>query len=326
MRSTATEVGVRSDNPGRIPGMMIDTDRPCPQCGYNVRGLAVGKPCPECGRPIFFGLQTRPEHALADCPYGFIRLQSLGLWAVFAGAFLAAGVAAFWAPLGILVQPALAIVATVWVGGLALLCLSRPSSRAEGVRVEQESSMLRLGVVVSQSLWLVAAGLATLGAQAPFAGDAALIVALVAALGVLPTMMFLSRYAGFVGDRDRGSRLACITVVLLVSVALWAMGLRLRVSIPLPSLSLFLKGVPLLAWVIVLTALFTLWHFFQLAVAGSWAIQLARRQDEQVQRLRERLAEDRTEAAKSAHENEPFGGPVQAPLGSLMGIKPKRPG
>jgi len=30
----------------------IDEDLPCPQCGYNLRGLNHGRNCPECGTPI----------------------------------------------------------------------------------------------------------------------------------------------------------------------------------------------------------------------------------------------------------------------------------
>ena len=30
---------------------IIDTDRPCLGCGYNLRGLRAGINCPECGLP-----------------------------------------------------------------------------------------------------------------------------------------------------------------------------------------------------------------------------------------------------------------------------------
>lgn len=34
------------------PASKIDTDTHCPSCGYNVRGLNVGRACPECGEAI----------------------------------------------------------------------------------------------------------------------------------------------------------------------------------------------------------------------------------------------------------------------------------
>jgi hypothetical protein len=43
--------------------LMIRLDRPCPKCGYNLRGIPVGHPCPECGRRA--GPQCDPSESKA---------------------------------------------------------------------------------------------------------------------------------------------------------------------------------------------------------------------------------------------------------------------
>ncbi|UCF34303.1 MAG: hypothetical protein JSV78_03165, partial [Phycisphaerales bacterium] len=39
---------------------VADSDRPCVNCGYNLRGLAKDGVCPECGTPISFSLSELP--------------------------------------------------------------------------------------------------------------------------------------------------------------------------------------------------------------------------------------------------------------------------
>lgn len=44
--------------------MMIDSDMPCVQCGYNLRGLRHGGRCPECGLAVQYSLARGPFRAL----------------------------------------------------------------------------------------------------------------------------------------------------------------------------------------------------------------------------------------------------------------------
>ncbi len=318
MRGAATEVGLRSDNPGRVPGMVIEADRPCPKCGYNVRGLAVGRPCPECGRPIYFGFSAKADHGLADAPYWYIRIQSAALWVIFAGAVSLALLAGLWEWLDTngLSSAGLTLVGGMWTTGVAIVGLPRPATRVDAVESPRESFVLRFVALGSQSLWLVAAGL-SLVTSVPAAYDAAIGAGVIAGLGVVPTMYLLGRQAEYVGDPDRGSRLSWIATVLAILVVLFAAGLRLRVPIPLPLLYAFGQGVPLMVFMILFSVMFGLWHLFQLAVAGTWAIRVAQREDERDDNLRGRLENER-QAQAMVVDNEPFGGPVQAPIGSMM--------
>ena len=92
MRSTASEVSFSASNPGVIPGVMIEEDRACPKCHYNVRGMAIGNPCPECGRAIYFGLSTTDDHPLSDAPYWYLHLTQASLWGLFFSLFAAGAV------------------------------------------------------------------------------------------------------------------------------------------------------------------------------------------------------------------------------------------
>lgn len=324
MRGVATEVGLRSEDPGRIPGMVIETDRACPKCGYNLRGLAVGQRCPECGRPIFFGLQSRPAHRLADAPYWHIRLVQAALWGLLLSAFAAGGIYAARELLGASLPILMALDATLWIGSIAALALPKPPDRNENTHAPQINIALRMTAVGSQTFWLLAAGLLALPAAASWAPIAASLSTAMAGLGIFAVMFFLAEIAEYIGDSDRGKRLSYMAGLFIILLALAVAGLRLRVSIPLPILGAFQHGVALMPYILVGTGLVALWQFFQLAVSGNWAFQVARREDERDDRLRENFHADRR-AGATALDNEPFGGPVQAPIGSMMGVKVNQP-
>lgn len=330
MRTTASEVSTVASNSGVIPGMVVDTDRPCPKCGFNVRGIPLGKPCPECGRPIYFGIQAKETHPLADAPYWYLRLTQAALWGLFISLF---GAGLVWVarpfvpsswPLWI-VTLALGSAAAVWVASIGALSLPRPPERADRAPMPQLAFWKRAAAVGSQSLWIVAAVAAGIAPGAAWATDLIFMAVVGAMIGVLPTVLMMADVAEFAGDPDRGRRMIVITMVWTVLVVMAAMGLNLRVNLPLPILSALQQGVALMPYFLFAAAMLMLWHFFQLAVVGNWAIEVARREDERVERLRERFHSERMQGAL-ALDNEPFGGPVQAPVGSMMGIRPSKRG
>jgi len=113
---------------GEAPGATIDADRPCANCGYNLRGLAIGRNCPECGQPIRRRMDSgRPDDLLCSGdPLVRRRMQTglalgtlcliaavLGRWAALAGA-LATGNASVIYALGITAN-GVVWVAAVWI-------------------------------------------------------------------------------------------------------------------------------------------------------------------------------------------------------------------
>ena len=61
-----------------LKGELIEADRPCKQCDYNLRGLKIGGVCPECGTAII--LDNPFRDSLCDAPRGVILRLSAGFW------------------------------------------------------------------------------------------------------------------------------------------------------------------------------------------------------------------------------------------------------
>lgn len=61
-----------------LKGELIEKDRPCKQCDYNLRGLKIGGVCPECGTAIIIDNPFRDS--LCDAPRGVILRLSAGFW------------------------------------------------------------------------------------------------------------------------------------------------------------------------------------------------------------------------------------------------------
>lgn len=80
----------------QAPGL-IDDDRRCLACGYQLRGLREGQRCPECGRPI---IPLRGQ-GLAEAETALLKRLALGL--LLAGAAWAAGMGVWvWTYYGLL--------------------------------------------------------------------------------------------------------------------------------------------------------------------------------------------------------------------------------
>lgn len=65
---------------------MVAEDRPCRECGYNLRGLFIGGNCPECGRIIAFG-RRELQGNLIDAPKSWLIGLAAGL-AMMCGAWV----------------------------------------------------------------------------------------------------------------------------------------------------------------------------------------------------------------------------------------------
>src|SRR5262249_5570959 len=73
----------------RLYGEVIQHDRICPGCSYNLKGLRTGERCPECDSPIPMKVSTRHGWMMTQSPVEYLRGLSHGcIWMLASGAAL----------------------------------------------------------------------------------------------------------------------------------------------------------------------------------------------------------------------------------------------
>jgi hypothetical protein len=115
---------------------IVDTDRLCPACGYNLRGLSAQGQCPECGGPVWYALCDHPAQ-FADPRW--LRSLAWGtrcLWAGFlvllvAILALAFSAAYMYRPSGGAVRSVLLLAEALLALGLWLITASNSAQVAE---------------------------------------------------------------------------------------------------------------------------------------------------------------------------------------------------
>jgi hypothetical protein len=172
---------------------IIDSDRPCLGCGYNLRGLRAGINCPECGLPSV--LPEDVDDPLALMPRSVIVAFIIGCWSASICVMLIVGLVVVLrleiAPAEVMVA-ALAVVSMAWLGATILItpafALPQAVKRgfALGSRLRRASRWLQLG-------WPVLAGATLLKLAAPNAS-----ASLANLLLLLQIAGFLSGMAGIV--------------------------------------------------------------------------------------------------------------------------------
>lgn len=109
---------------------VLEHDRPCGSCGYNLKGLAPGGVCPECGAPI------RARTSSSEAAPELLEAPRWRVLAIAAGCFGLIGVVIFKYILIVAMSMArasalwtnamLACVGVAWVVGVVLVTLPRP--------------------------------------------------------------------------------------------------------------------------------------------------------------------------------------------------------
>lgn len=290
----------------------IEQDKPCPKCGYNLKGLTVGGVCPECGRAISVPQKRMLEDTLIDAPRAYLHRFAISLSVAFLGLAMSVlgiftivssavvkGVFGFYQLGGIgmnMIVPSIpdrlfAVVflvgAAMWAGGLLVATLPRPTPVDAQDSRKREWMRLRVGVGVTQAAWFVAAVLAFLlvylapQQPAPGAGPS---VSPSAWMGPVAGVALFFTLTGIVG--------LIPTAVLLARFADWVpdtdLGWRMRTSawsiavfgtllvltgVTPPGLPSFAGLIPFLLWI----SVGFVWAFFIIGLLVQfWSIgQLA---------------------------------------------------
>jgi len=215
---------------------VIAEDRPCTQCGYNLRGLTRADRCPECGRAII-SRKTADDPPLSEAPLAYLHVLNVSAIAAAASAllgpisvFYAVGWAQAWAAL-------VAGVATgVWAASVVMLTQPKPrfgdNPRPEPKRMQR----LRLAARLTQLAWpmfslCVIAWAFASGAWMTAAAIAAWSLAIVGVLGFVPTAICFAELSDWARDTSLSGRLrGCawfITFAALFELCTIAVGLVL---------------------------------------------------------------------------------------------------
>lgn len=274
-------------------------DRPCAQCGYNLKGLASPGKCPECGTAFRLGAGGDAEEILERPGASVLRALWMGTGGVLWGAALittglampyvfdlarslapAGGSAAWWVVimvLGVCAAPG----AILWLTGTALVTITgdsgegprpagaftaRPAWQIWSVRFAAPAPLLAV-------VGMVAASWPGLGITDALETPVRLLL-LVAGLGVWPLSALLADAARRVDEPGLAERLTLSGWALAASGSGAALG-----TWPSQWLGFFGTVISAMAWLCSLfmlpAACWLAWNVFKLRAPLAWALGVA---------------------------------------------------
>ncbi len=276
MSGTATSQG-RASGAGDALRAWINSDRFCPGCGYNLKGLMAGGRCPECGRHISTANRWRATQALGEAPAHFLIPLAVALVLVGAGGLAQPFITTWFLAWDFDRRHVLAalIITGAYLAGILVLVRPRPRSAREPENQRRiEWPFVRLAVVLSQAAWMgIPLIPLTMTRNSPdWILEAPLVCIVVGTLGAAPLAVYLARLADWATDSTIGWRMttaaAAMAIVGPAAIAIWV--LREYGS---PVLS-FLLTVPwAIANLIVIAAyMVTVFTSAEMAFTAIWAV------------------------------------------------------
>lgn len=321
-------------NRGRGLSGLIDTDRECPKCRYNLKGLPSNGQCPECGRPIGGVSRSRRfTDNLADAPIWYLKSLALGLSLAAAASIISvlcisANVLPYrWQPphWGLISLGVYGVMAVVWFVGIYIA--TGPRALAEHTVREPilDSGWLRFVACAMQAGPIFSALMLFLGMRTgvPVFWYGFLGFIIVALFGLVPLSVRFSSLADWAGDTSLSERF---------KVAAWAMAFLGTLAVGglfATGPSTQLRGLIFLLAVwssmgLVVAQFVFLMALFQLAQIATWAIRNSSTASEVNRRLqenRDRHAMDiaeRTAAAAALVREGPPPRPPPGPVRTAM--------
>ena len=280
-----------------MQGGLIDVEKQCDQCGYILRGLRYGGACPECGTPII--LRSDPDLPFHEMPLPLIKQFRVNSWIATLSAAGFVGLLVFGRGLvGSAVGVAVPIVGLIiiWIYAVWRLTpvLDQPQAAAHGFSRE---GRLRLAARWLQLGWVAAAlsiPLNVLFSQSAFGVGLFTLLFFVGLgvglLGLVCFVMFLRRFAGWVGDEfaEKAFHLAVWGNLIAIPLAYGSVNMIVGLSgFIFLVVSLFVLPVAAL-----LLASFLAFPVGLLSLSRSvdWSVVHSRREAERARALREKMA------------------------------------
>ncbi len=287
----------------RVNGELVVDSRPCPSCGYDLRGLFVGGHCPECGRIIGITRKRQESHLInAPKPYLLTMLAGFALMSVASFLVLSLWIASIWWRPTTPIEVAVVNfgVVGVWLIGVLLTLRSRPDQiRSPEDRAKLELMPLRLSILVTQGFLVLFAvfDYIDLVNGWPSAWWIALASMGVGILGFVPLCYYLAVVADWGRDEAMAARFRNVGWFLAV-FALLLFVLRGMTMMPHPALAM-IGGFQWMAMIgIVLCIPVVLVSVGQMAWGFCWLLLNARASEERDRRQAEKTARQAQAAAE----------------------------
>ncbi|HRP63864.1 MAG TPA: hypothetical protein PK400_11260 [Phycisphaerales bacterium] len=267
---------------------VIDTDLPCRNCSYNLRGLPSDRVCPECGAPI---RKQRPAEysLLSDAPLAEIKQLRLGLWMAMASlvatpiVMLVSTIMSVRSGSDMVIKGGFVLLSLMWAAAVWLMTpgLQTPEAVRHGFSRE---SKLRLAARYSQLAWPAAMLLILLGATGAASSlgwISLLVLQLVGIAGLMTLSVVLSRLADWCCDEFAGR---------LLNITLWALPISTFVFLTMPFISV-MRFFVCMASALWLAAMGTfLLSLVSVTISVSWSVFHAKQRLAREQRAREKAA------------------------------------
>ena len=294
-----------------MQGAPIEGDKLCDQCGYNVRGLRYGGACPECGTPIV--LRADRDLPFHEMPLPLIKQFRVNSWIATLSVAGFVGLLVFGRNLagsGVSVSALTVVVIGLWIYSVWRLTpvLDQPQAAAYGF---SRDGRFRLVVRWLQVGWVLAAVSIPLGAV--FAGSTfgftffltLFFVGLgLGLLGLACFIMFLRRFAGWVGDEfaERAFNLAVWGNVIAIPLAFALANMIFGLG-PFLLLLVLLLVLPVAALLLASLLAFPV-GLLSLSRSVDWSVVHSRREAARARALRETMAPRRAPLPDDAQEIE----------------------
>lgn len=267
---------------------MIDTDLPCRNCSYNLRGLQSDRVCPECGTPI---RKHRPAEysLLSDAPLTEIKQLRLGLWIAMASLvatpiiMLVSTIMSVRSGSDMVIKGGFVLLSLMWAAAVWLMTpvLQTPEAVRRGFSRE---SRLRLAARYSQLAWPAAMLLILLGATGAASSlgwISLLVLQFVGIMGLMTLAVVLSRLADWCCD-EFAER--------LLNITLWALPISTFVFLTMPLISV-MRFFVCMASALWLAAIGTfLLSLVSVTISVSWSVFHAKQRMAREQQAREKAA------------------------------------
>lgn len=267
---------------GRTYVDVIETDRLCGKCRYNLRGLPTNGRCPECGHPIRGGGRSghrRFSDNLAEAPLFYLKSLAVGAWMVALGGV---GTAVMLKLAEVYQRQDCAIAAgftaVLWWTGVFIVTGPRAfgdntlrDEALDGPHLRWINRVANLALIGVAAAWVLAFRAPFGSRLEEYAQVGARVLSLVGVAGFVTLGLQMASMADWAGDSHLAERFRTTAWIMGAGIVLTLFSFVTRA---VPGLLSGLVGWFALAITIVagIAQLYFAWALIQLAGMATWAI------------------------------------------------------